>query len=79
MDISYLGLLVLIIIGVMFLRSFLVDTKKIVIPKWLDFSMAFIIVLLTIYVVYDTFFVYKLLKNEKTNSTIKVYKNWINY
>ena len=57
MDISYLGLLVLIITGVMFLRSFIVDTKKIVIPKWLDFSMAFIIVLLTIYVVYDTFFV----------------------
>ena len=57
MDISYLGLLVLIITGVMFLRSFLVDTKKIVIPKLLDFSMAFIIVLLSIYVVYDTFFV----------------------
>ena len=57
MDISYLGLLVLIITGVMFLRSFLVDTKKIVIPKRLDFSMAFIIVLLSIYVVYDTFFV----------------------
>ena len=57
MNISYLSLLVLIITGVMFLRSFLVDTKKIVIPKWLDFSMAFIIVLLSIYVVYDTFFV----------------------
>ena len=28
MDISNLGLLVLIITGVMFLRSFLVDTKK---------------------------------------------------
>ena len=57
MDISYLGLLVLIITGVMFLRSFLVDTKKIVIPKWFDFSITLIIVLLTIYVVYDTFFV----------------------
>ena len=57
MNISYLSLLVLIITGVMFLRSFLVDTKKIMIPKWLDYSMAFIIVLLTIYVVYDTFFV----------------------
>ena len=57
MNISYLGLLVLIITGIMFLRSFLVDTKKIMIPKWLDYSMAFIIVLLTIYVVYDTFFV----------------------
>ena len=57
MDISYLGLLVLIITGVMFLRSFLVDTKKIVIPKWLDFSITLIVVLLAIYVVYDTFLV----------------------
>ena len=57
MDIHLLGLLVLIITGVGFLRNFLVDTKKIVIPKWFDFSITLIIVLLTIYVVYDTFLV----------------------
>jgi hypothetical protein len=57
MDINLLGLLVFIIIGVGFLRNFLVDTKKIVIPKWLDFSITLIVVLLAIYVVYDTFLV----------------------
>ena len=57
MDIYLLALFVFIIIGWQFLRSFLVDTKKIVIPKWFDFSIALIIVLLTIYVVYDTFLV----------------------
>ena len=36
MDINLLGLLVFIIIGVGFLRNFLVDTKKIVIPKLTD-------------------------------------------
>ncbi len=55
MDIYLLALLVMIITGWGFLRSFLVDTKKIVIPKWFDFSMTIIIVVLTIYVVYDTF------------------------
>jgi len=57
MDIYLLALLVMIITGWGFLRSFLVDTKKIVIPKWFDFSMTIIIVVLTIYVVYDTFLV----------------------
>ena len=57
MDIYLLALLVMIIIGWGFLRSFLVDTKKIVIPKWFDFSITIIIVVLTIYVVYDTFLV----------------------
>ena len=57
MDIYLLALLVMIITGWGFLRSFLVDTKKIVIPKWFDFSITIIIVVLTIYVVYDTFLV----------------------
>jgi len=57
MDINLLGLLVFIIIGVGFLRNFLVDTKKIVIPKWLDFSILIILILLTIYVVYEAFLV----------------------
>ena len=55
MDIFYIALLLFIITGWQFLRTFLVDTKKIVIPKWLDFSITIIIVVLTIYVVYDTF------------------------
>jgi len=57
MDIFYIALLLFIITGWQFLRTFLVDTKKIVIPKWLDFSITIIIVLLTIYVAYDTFIV----------------------
>ena len=57
MDIFLLGLLLFFITGWQFLRSFLVDKKKIMIPKWLDVSIAIILVLLTIYVVYDTFFV----------------------
>jgi hypothetical protein len=57
MDIFYIGLLLFIITGWQFLRTFLVDNKKIVIPKWLDFSITIIIVVLTIYVVYDTFIV----------------------
>ncbi|SVC47932.1 uncharacterized protein METZ01_LOCUS300786 [marine metagenome] len=57
MDIYLLALLVMIITGWGFLRSFLVDTKKIVIPKWFDFSITIIIVVLTIYIVYDTFLV----------------------
>ncbi len=57
MDIYLLGLLTFIIIGVGFLRNILVDTKKIVIPKWLDFSIVIILTLLTIYVLYDTFLV----------------------
>ena len=55
MDIFYIALLLFVITGWQFLRTFLVDTKKIVIPKWLDFSITIIIVVLTIYVVYDTF------------------------
>ena len=57
MDMYYIALLVFIITGWQFLRRFLVDTKKIVIPEWLDFSVTIIIVVLTVYVVYDTFFV----------------------
>ena len=57
MDLFLLVLFVMIITGWGFLRSFLVDTKKIVIPKWFDFSITIIIVVLTIYVVYDTFLV----------------------
>ena len=60
MDIFYIALLLFIITGWQFLRTFLVDTKKIVIPKWLDFSITIIIVVLTIYVVYDTFIVISL-------------------
>ena len=55
MDIFYIALLLFIITGWQFLRIFLVDTKKIVIPKWLDFSITIIIVVLTIYVIFDTF------------------------
>ena len=57
MDISYIALLLFIITGWQFLRTFLVDKKKIVIPKWIDFSITIIIVVLTIYVAYDTFIV----------------------
>ena len=57
MDIYLIALFVMIITGWGFLRSFLVNNKKIVIPKWFDFSITIIIVVLTIYVVYDTFFV----------------------
>ena len=57
MDIYYIALLLFIITGWQFFRSFLVDKKKIVIPKWFDFSITLIIVVLTIYIVYDTFFV----------------------
>ena len=57
MDMFYIALLLFVITGWQFLRTFLVDTKKIVIPKWLDFSITIIIVLLTIYVAYDTFIV----------------------
>ncbi len=57
MDIFYIALLLFVITGWQFLRTFLVDTKKIVIPKWLDFSITIIIVVLTIYVAYDTFIV----------------------
>ncbi len=57
MDIFSIALLLFIITGWQFLRTFLVDTKKIVIPKWLDFSITIIIVVLTIYVAYDTFIV----------------------
>ena len=57
MDIYLIALFVMIITGWGFLRSFLVNTKKIVIPKWFDFSITIIIVVLTIYIVYDTFLV----------------------
>jgi len=57
MDIYLLALFLFIVIGWQFLRTYLVDTKKIVIPKWFDFSITLIIVLLTIYIVYDTFLV----------------------
>ena len=54
MDIFYLGLFLFISTGWGFIRSFLVDKKKIVIPKWLDFSITIIFILLTIYIIYDT-------------------------
>ena len=57
MDIYLIALFVMVISGWGVLRSFLVNNKKIVIPKWFDFSITIIIVVLTIYVVYDTFFV----------------------
>ena len=57
MDIYLIALFVMIITGWGFLRSFLVDAKKIAIPKWFDFSITIIIIVLTIYVVYDTFLV----------------------
>ena len=57
MDIYLIALFVMIITGWGFLRSFLINNKKIVIPKWFDFSITIIIVVLTIYIVYDTFFV----------------------
>ena len=57
MDVYLIALFVMIITGWGFLRSFLVNTKKIVIPKWFDLSITLIIVLSTIYIVYDTFFV----------------------
>ncbi len=57
MDVYLIALFVMIITGWGFLRSFLVNTKKIVIPKWFDFSITIIIVVLTIYIVYDTFLV----------------------
>ena len=57
MDIYLIALFVMIITGWGVLRSFLINNKKIVIPKWFDFSITIIIVVLTIYVVYDTFFV----------------------
>ena len=57
MGIYYIALLLFIITGWQFFRSFLIDKKKIVIPKWFDFSITLIIVVLTIYIVYDTFFV----------------------
>ena len=57
MDIYFIALFVMIITGWGVLRSFLINNKKIVIPKWFDFSITIIIVVLTIYVVYDTFFV----------------------
>ena len=57
MDVYLIALFVMIITGWGFLRSFLVNTKKIVIPKWFDLSITLIIVLSTIYIVYDTFLV----------------------
>jgi len=57
MDIFYIGLWLFVITGWQFFRSFLIDKKKIVIPKWFDFSITIIIVVLTIYIVFDTFIV----------------------
>ena len=55
MDINLIYLLVFIITGVGFLRNFLVDTKKIVIPKWLDFSMLTIVFIVTFIVLYEAY------------------------
>ena len=55
MDINLIYLLAFIITGVGFLRNFLVDTKKIVIPKWLDYSMLTIVFILTFIVLYEAY------------------------
>ena len=57
MDMFYLALFLFISTAWGFIRSFLIDKKKIVIPKWLDFSITVIFILLTIYIVYDTILV----------------------
>ena len=53
----YIALLLFIITVWQLIKRFLVDTKNIVIPKWLDFSITIIIVVLMVYVLYDTFLV----------------------
>ena len=55
MDINLIYLLVFIITGVGLIRNFLVDTKKIVIPKWLDYSMLTIVFIITCIVLYEAY------------------------
>ena len=55
MDINLIYLLVFISTGVGLIRNFLVDTKKIVIPKWLDFSMLTIVFIVTFIVLYEAY------------------------
>ena len=53
----YIALLLFIITVWQLIKRFLVDTKNIVIPKWLDFSITIIIVVLMVYILYNTFLV----------------------
>ena len=55
MDINLIYLLVFISTGVGLIRNFLVDTKKIVIPKWLDYSMLTIVFIITFIVLYEAY------------------------
>ena len=55
MDINLIYLLVFISTGVGLIRNFLVDTKKVVIPKWLDYSMLTIVFIITCIVLYEAY------------------------
>ena len=55
MDLNLIYLLVFIITGVGLIRNFLVDTKKVVIPKWLDYSMLTIVFIITCIVLYEAY------------------------
>ena len=55
MDLNLIYLLVFISTGVGLIRNFLVDTKKVVIPKWLDYSMLTIVFILTFIVLYEAY------------------------
>ena len=55
MDLNLIYLLVFISTGVGLIRNFLVDTKKIVIPKWLDYSMLTIVFIITCIVLYEAY------------------------
>ena len=55
MDINLIYLLVFISTGVGLIRNFLVDTKKVVIPKWLDYSMLTIVFIITFIVLYEAY------------------------
>ena len=55
MDLNLIYLLVFISTGVGLIRNFLVDTKKIVIPKWLDYSMLTIVFIITFIVLYEAY------------------------
>jgi len=55
MDLNLIYLLVFISTGVGLIRNFLVDTKKVVIPKWLDYSMLTIVFIITCIVLYEAY------------------------
>ena len=51
------GLVAIVVMGMVtwiYLRPFLIG-KGIKIPKWIEYPVTFILVLLTVYIVYDTF------------------------